>query len=105
VRLAAALQLRGAPPGRSRLPVVARIDVCFPLVRAPSAARDSIGQSMVALSRTVGPAVGSLVLAWSLTSGLPFPLDESAAFCLSGVIYLLPLRLSFMMGSDFRLGG
>ena len=50
----------------------------------------------------IGPAVGGIMLAWSLESGLAFPLDQNMAFILSAAMYLAPFALSFALGSEFN---
>ena len=63
---------------------------------------NGISQSLVALSRAVGPAMGSVLLAWSLTSGLTFPLDYHFVFLLAGGITLTPILLSYVLGPEFN---
>ena len=57
---------------------------------------------MVALTRAVGPALGSVLLAWSLTSGLPFPLDYHFVFLLAAGITVIPIALSYLLGPEFN---
>ena len=63
---------------------------------------NGISQSLVALTRAVGPALGSVLLAWSLLSSLPFPLDYHFVFLISGGICLAPVALSFLLGPEFN---
>lgn len=65
-------------------------------------AANGIGQSMVALARTIGPAAGGVLLAWSLEGGRTFPLDQNFAFIVSALTYLLPFALSFALGPEFN---
>jgi hypothetical protein len=50
----------------------------------------------------IGPAAGSSLLAWSLTSGLPFPLDYHFTFVLMALLSFLPSALSLMLGPEFN---
>eukprot|EP00741_Cyanophora_paradoxa_P022067 tig00021434_g21302.t1 len=47
---------------------------------------NGLGQSLASLVRAFGPAVGSTVFAWSLSAGLPFPLDAHLVFAGLGVV-------------------
>jgi hypothetical protein len=86
---------------------------CFPLcfpnflvvswcACCPCVARVPRGQSMIAFVRAVGPAMGSLLVAWSLDAGLPFPLDQNFTFLLAGAITLTPVALSFLLHPSFN---
>ncbi len=57
---------------------------------------------MVALARAIGPAVGSLMLAWSLSAHLPFPFDENLAFLFAGALALVPVGMSYLLGPEFN---
>lgn len=61
---------------------------------------NGISQSMVALTRAVGPALGSVLLAWSIGAALPFPLDYHFVFLLSAAICVFPILLSYLLGED-----
>ena len=58
---------------------------CFQLIaRSTSSeklgAANGVGQSAAGLARMVGPVLGSLSVAWSLTNGLPSPFDYHFIF-------------------------
>ena len=72
------------------------------VVALDSGVANGIGQSMVALARAIGPAVGSLVLAWSLAHSLPFPLDYNCAFLFAALLSVVPVCLSFLLGPEFN---
>jgi hypothetical protein len=57
---------------------------------------------MVALSRAVGPTVASIALAKSLSAHMPFPLDFNFVFLVTGVVTVVPIMLSYCLGSEFN---
>ncbi len=72
---------------------------------APSAQRGSVnGLSMVvgSIGKAVGPAVGANLFAWSVTSGLPFPLDYGFTFYFTAVVAVLALGMSFWLPHELN---
>ncbi|KYQ91458.1 hypothetical protein DLAC_08425 [Tieghemostelium lacteum] len=55
---------------------------------------NGLGQSLVALSRAVAPTLASVTLAWSLTSGKPFPLNQFLVFIIMAIMCLIPIITS-----------
>jgi len=74
---------------------------------APSEQRGSVnGLSMVvgSIGKAVGPALGANLFAWSVTSGLPFPLDYGFTFYFTAVVAAIALGMSFWLphGLNFK---
>ncbi|KAF2073825.1 hypothetical protein CYY_004852 [Polysphondylium violaceum] len=57
------------------------------------ASANGLGQSLVALSRAVAPFVSN-ILAWSLTSGYPFPLNHFLMWIIMVALCLIPTIMS-----------
>ncbi|GAM29274.1 hypothetical protein SAMD00019534_124500 [Acytostelium subglobosum LB1] len=53
-------------------------------------AANGLGQSMVALCRAIAPTVASVAVAWSLTPGHPFPINEWFIFLIMSLLCLPP---------------
>jgi MFS family permease len=57
---------------------------------------NGLGQSLVALTRSVGPVVAGVVYAWSVSTPRPFPLNYFSAFVLVGLVMAGLLGMSFV---------
>ncbi|KAM9960428.1 hypothetical protein ACTFIW_009568 [Dictyostelium discoideum] len=55
---------------------------------------NGLGQSLVAATRTVAPTLGGTILSWSLTNGLPFPLNFFFPFILMSICTIIPIITS-----------
>eukprot|EP01133_Synstelium_polycarpum_P007418 gene7418-8677_t len=53
-------------------------------------AANGLGQSLVALCRTIAPTVAATSMAWSLTPGHPFPINHFFVFILMSLIAIAP---------------
>jgi hypothetical protein len=58
---------------------------------------NGISQSLVALSRALGPTVGSLLFAWSENNGLPWPLNYHLVFMLCFIASIGLVLFSFVL--------
>ncbi|EFA78366.1 hypothetical protein PPL_09017 [Heterostelium album PN500] len=51
---------------------------------------NGLGQSLVAFCRTIGPTLASVVVAWSVSSGHPFPINHWFVFIIMSLMMLAP---------------
>lgn len=56
-----------------------------------------LGQSVAAFSRMIGPISAGSLFAWSLSAGLPFPLDFHLVYIVMTVLVTCNFCLSFML--------
>ena len=55
---------------------------------------NGMGQSAASLARGVGPALASVAFAWSLTNGLPFPLNSYFIYLVIVTLAVTTLAIS-----------
>lgn len=63
---------------------------------------NGLGQSLVALFRSVAPAFGATILAWSFSSGYRFPLNHYAVFITMCLISLIPTVLTYWLSKTLN---
>lgn len=65
-------------------------------------AANGLGQTLVAFARTFGPAISGVVLAFTASSGLPFPFDYRFVFICIAVCCLALAGMSFLLPSSIE---
>lgn len=60
-------------------------------------AMNGLGMTLGSLGKSIGPAVGSVIFAWTLTNGIGFPLDYHFIFYLGGLIAALVSLMTFWL--------
>ncbi|EGC33731.1 hypothetical protein DICPUDRAFT_88644 [Dictyostelium purpureum] len=60
------------------------------------------GQSLVALTRTIAPTLASILLSWSLTNHLSFPLNHFFVFIIMSLCSILPFVVSKFLPSSLN---
>eukprot|EP01091_Cochliopodium_minus_P014491 TRINITY_DN4925_c0_g1_i2.p1 TRINITY_DN4925_c0_g1~~TRINITY_DN4925_c0_g1_i2.p1 ORF type:complete len:181 (+),score=23.25 TRINITY_DN4925_c0_g1_i2:403-945(+) len=61
---------------------------------------NGFAQSLVALFRSFGPAIGSLMLSWSLTNGKGFPVNYWFIFLFEGLVLLIIFSITFLVKAE-----
>eukprot|EP01079_Euglenida_sp_SAG-EU17-18_P008125 gene8125-1453_t len=75
--------------------VFVMISGCAPKELVASA--NGIGQSFASLARALAPPIGGVVFAWSVHSGLPYPLDYHIMFQAMSLMSIPMILISFVL--------
>jgi MFS family permease len=71
--------------------------------RRERAASNGIGQSAVAIGRSIGPLAGGIIFAWSASGGQPFPFDYHFTFFLVGLVFVITGALAFLLPASINV--